>query len=260
MKNKKKTDFIISLGGNCSAASQLKQRHLRTEAMPFDYFFLRNEDEIKTFITALQNDFKGCFEKENFVELTGDLRGTSDLYQYKDTISGFNIIHMFKKPIENNKEYRRVKNIINRRLKRFNTICKNYQEICFIMSVNYEVSDDTILLLKETLIKKSGNKIKLIFVVFNATENTSFTSENLDIIKYSRSNNIYDYEKTNYEWHFLDNYKVRKHIIKKSLIKIVKKKRYLLINIFNFISTIMRIKIFFLGTRIDICIGNTTKE
>lgn len=59
-------DNIISLGGNCSAASQLKQRGLRLQAMPFDYFFLRNEEDLKKAIFALKNNFENCFLKTRF--------------------------------------------------------------------------------------------------------------------------------------------------------------------------------------------------
>lgn len=248
-------DYIISLGGNCAAASQLKQRNLRSAAMPFDYFFLRDIDDLKSFINALKNDFAGCFEKDKMIELTGEKRGTSDLYQYQDTVSGFNIIHLFHRPIHEKGVYEESKKIINRRLERFFNICKNNSELCFIMSINFEVDNELIFSLRDILIEKFGNKINLIFMIFSAKSNEKQNFDNLAILRYCRPNNIYDYSKTNFEWEFLDAFILRKTKSNKHCFKINKLKRGFQIVLFDFISTILRLNLYIFGLRLDICIG-----
>lgn len=42
-KGKKTYDLIASLGGDCSAASQLRLRGLRHEAYPFDWTYIGSE-------------------------------------------------------------------------------------------------------------------------------------------------------------------------------------------------------------------------
>lgn len=42
----KEHDLIVSLGGNCAAALQLKRRNLRLFSLPFDYLAMKDERDI----------------------------------------------------------------------------------------------------------------------------------------------------------------------------------------------------------------------
>ena len=109
MKNKKteKFDLFVSLGGNCAAAMQLKRRNLRRFSLPFDYFFFNNENEYNKVLNAFKTDFNDCFQEKNFVELVGNERGSSDIFQYKDLISGYRIIHLFEESLDKNGAYKK---------------------------------------------------------------------------------------------------------------------------------------------------------
>ena len=251
----KEVDYIISLGGNCSAACQLKQRNLRNFAMPFDYFFLRNSEDLEFFIKAFENDFTNCFLKENLRELSSEERGGSDLFQYQDMISRFNIIHMFHKPIETPHYYESIKEIINRRLKRFFECCKPENKVCFIMAVDFDVDKKIIDKLYNTIKNKYGSNYSLIFFTFDADENIDITEENLRIIKSNRKINLYDYYKTNNEWAFLDDFKLSKKSHQKYFVKIFKIKKGISINFLNFLPTITKISLYLLGLRFILCIG-----
>ena len=249
-------DNIISLGGNCSAASQLKQRGLRLQAMPFDYFFLRNEEDLKKAIFALKNNFENCFLKTHLRELNENERRTSNLYQYQDMVSGYNIIPLFKRPIDNDKEYRECKKIIDRRIKRFFEACKLSKKICFILSLDFHIKEDIILELYNVLSQITNGDVTLVLLLFNADENKIDTSANITIIKTTRSSNIYDYAKTNYEWSFLDSYKLCSRFkSQRSIFTINKIKKGYQIILLNFINTILRFNIYLFGLRLDFCIG-----
>lgn len=252
----KEFDIVISLGGNCSAALQLKQRGLRTCSMPFDYFFLRNSKDLEGFIFAFKNDFSNCFLKENLRELSKEERGGSDLFQYQDTVSRFNIIHMFHKSKETPGYYESVKKIIDRRLKRFFKYCKPENKVCFIMAIDFCVDKKLIYELYNIIKAKFGANHSLIFFMFDSSENTDFAEENLRIIKLTRKINLYDYYKTNNEWAFLDDIKLSKKAKdKKYLIKISKIKKGISIHLFNFIPTILKNSLYLFGLRIIICVG-----
>lgn len=247
-------DDIISLGGNCSAALQLKQRGLRNYAMPFDYFFLRNNEDLEGFIQAFKNNFTNCFLKENLRELSKEERGGSDLFQYQDLVSRFNIIHMFHKPKDTPGYYENVKKIIDRRLNRLYEHCKPENKVCFIMAIDFQADKKNINELYKTIKNQYGPNYFLIFFMFDSDENIDYTEENLRIIKSKRKINLYDYKKTNNEWAFLDDFKLTEKT-KKYFIKINKIKKGINIHLLNFLPTIFKNSLYLCGLRIVICVG-----
>ena len=256
-KSSKTYDFIVSLGGNCSAAGQLCQRSLRKEAMPFDYFFLRNEDDIRKFIKAFESDFEKCFLKENLRELIGDQRGNSDLiHQYQDMVSGYNIIHLFKDSKENHREYVRCKKTIDKRLRRFYRYCELSNKICFMLTLEYEIDTSLIDDLYSVLAHRFPNKeIDLVVVMFSCKSTSYYVNGNIDIRMHERPINEYDYYRSNIDWIWIEDYKVKSKIKCNYLFKLFIDKRKVILHLFNYFTTLFRVKFYVLGFQLDICIG-----
>lgn len=129
MGNKnKKFDLIFSIGGSCASASQLKYRNLRYCSLLFDWFFTRSEMPFLRLCECFKSDFKDFFLQKNLVELFGDERGkdSGGHFQCKDTYSENRAIHLFNKPASDNSEYKRVKKILNNRIKRLYKLIHYY--------------------------------------------------------------------------------------------------------------------------------------
>lgn len=257
-------DLMVSLGGNCSAAGQLKQRTLQTYSLPFDAFFLRDEIDIRKMLKAFANDFNGCFNKLNLRLLTGEERGNSELkYQYQDMVSGYNIIHLFHDSKDNPDEYRRCVDILNRRLKRFYEYCETAKTICFFLTLTYEISMDLVLECYETLKERFNTKeISLVVVNFSCERDEFIESEHIEIRKIKRPANDYDFYRSNIEWIWLEDFtlnqrkKIEQEHKKENYIARMKfKEKFLILHLFNFFSTLISIKIYVFGLRLWICIG-----
>mgnify|MGYP002869894320 CR=1 FL=1 len=252
-------DLIASLGGNCAAAGQLKKRTMRKESLPFDYFFLRDEGDIKKFIEAFKNDFEGCFLKENLRLLKGDERGVSELkYQYQDMVSGYNIIHLFHDSKDNEQEYKRCKEIIDRRLKRFYNYCSSAKTICLIMSLAFELSEDIIDEMYSVIKSRFREKeIHLILTMYSCKTDEDIKKDTLRILRHKREINDYDFSFSNYDWHWIDSLKLNKskNKSKNYFCRIFKKDKFLTLHLLNYFSTLLRAKLYLFGYRIDICIG-----
>ena len=83
-----KYDLIVSLGGNCSAAHNLRFRGLRPVSLPFDCVYLVDEQPIRFSIKESGDGFPNLLKRENLVEVRPGERGYAathaDRRQYVD--------------------------------------------------------------------------------------------------------------------------------------------------------------------------------
>ena len=119
-------DNVISLGGTCQVAFQLKRLELRKESMPFDWVFLTEPEDI---IRAVESDFDGWLTLENLVE---ECESQSECRRITDT--KFNAIHqhIFPKDKTYEEAYPEVKDIVTRRLNRVLSLKGQDKDILFV--------------------------------------------------------------------------------------------------------------------------------
>lgn len=260
----KEYDFFVSLGGNCAAAGQLIQRGLRKQAMPFDNFFLRNEQDIQKFMKAFENDFEDCFLKENLRELLPEERGNSTWYQYQDMVSGYNIIHLFHESINVFGVYEEAKATINRRLKRFYEFCEKANSICFVFTSERDYDNELAISILEMLKKRFSNKVIHLLCIFFDSTNDDYISEELEIHRIHRKANEYDYYRSNIEWLFMEDYKLSVKEIKQKkeykLIDIHRIKRGLSLSILPFLFSVIMLKLYLFGLSFNFSIGRFRKD
>ena len=136
---KEKFDFVCSLGGNCMAASQLQQRGLRTFSLPFDWLFYKDSTPIYRLIECFKDNFQHFLLKENLRELHGDeiTDAHNNMVQYQDTYTEIFFYNHFSKKIDNNGEFKKVKEKITRRIERFLYFLNKSNKILFIFSHHY---------------------------------------------------------------------------------------------------------------------------
>lgn len=210
MSSNKEYDLICSLGGNCAAAHNLRIRNLRTVAYPFDWTYFKSDRAIYKLADNFVDGFKNFLKKEN-LELLPVNEAHSDKFQYLDKYSDIIWANHFCSSIENEHTYLAVKTKIDRRFKRLIDNIAKSSSILFVISVYYETQLDAFKYLHNILKTLYPNKKFDIKVIsFNCLNDELLTENNIELYKYKRATNNYDFTKTNYEWAFLDKVEMAK--------------------------------------------------
>ena len=213
----KSYDMIASLGGNCSAAMQLKNRGLRREAYPFDWVYMESEKSIWYLIEAFGNGFKDFALEKNLVPLyDGPTTGVAR-YSYKDVLTGFCFVHHFNEKLVTTDAYERQMNPFRRRLARFLERIDMARDILFILTVRFPVGIATLKKLALVLNKLYPEKnIDLHVKEFNAKLSSPLSlveSWPLECGFSGGERHAYDafpysFEYASREWAFLDDIKL----------------------------------------------------
>ena len=261
MAEKQVFDLIISLGGNCSVASQCIYRNIRKFSLPFDYSFMANEDPIKYFPEGLKDRFKNFLLKENIKELKGKERGDErEKYQYKDTYTGYRYIHLFGNDINVKGVYEKGFEVIQRRINRFYDSLAVSKKILVICATDFVYDPKYIYKVKDTFEEIYPDKEFIFYaLMFRSDANREILNKNVHIIYSERAVNLYDFNATNYEWAFLDDIVLSQVLNKKEpkkFFELKKLKKGCGVYLFPFAkNTLCRFKCYILGLRFDICFG-----
>ncbi len=252
MSGKQIYDLVCSLGGNCSVAHNLQIRGLRKFALPFDWTYFDNTDAVYKLADSFAKHFKDQLLKENLEELPLNPKHKENI-QYKDIITGIVWANHFKS--RELVEYNNVKNKINRRFSRLLNYIEKSNNILFIFAMNYGVEIEPFKYLYDKLKELYPTKnINIKILSFNNTEETSLCFENIELCKYTRKQNSYDFAKTNFEWAFLDYIKMS-NLNNSKTITVQKIKKGIKISFIPNVSTIFRLKLYVFGIRFDLIIG-----
>lgn len=203
-------DSIISLGGFCGAAVQLRARGLRKFSLPLDWLFMDDPKTIDYLIKAFSSDFSDFMLKENLVPIVYGPQAKA-AFQYKDTLSGYNFVHHFHKDIKDG-GYEEVKAIMDRRFKRFFSLFAPNKKVLLLLSLQIHVEAKALEKLLNTIrAAYPQTKIDLYVIELNAAfEKDTIVAENFpkDLsftgTRYKRGISEYDNSITSYEWSFLD--------------------------------------------------------
>lgn len=212
-------DSIVSLGGFCGAAAQLRIRGLRTCSMPFDWLYMESEESIKYLARAFQNDFKDFCLKENLalVPQSQDLGGVAK-YKYRDSLSKFVFIHHFHESIDKG-GYEKTYSTIKRRVDRFLSAFKPGKSVLLILATRFEYDLSLAARLLDSIREKfPGTSVDLHVIQFAAKLSDPLAlGEKIPLEypfsgeKYSRPQGEYDINYTSSEWAFLDQVRLRNH-------------------------------------------------
>lgn len=266
---KEKFDFVCSLGGNCMAASQLQQRGLRIFSLPFDWLFYKDSTPIYRLIECFKDNFQHFLLKENLRELHGDeiTDAHNNMLQYQDTYTEIFFYNHFSKKIDNNGEFKKVKEKITRRIERFLYFLNKSNKILFIFSHHYNFENKPYIELYNFLKEFYPDKEIHIRVIQFGTNEPSFEYDDarLMITRIKRENNYYDFTKTNIEWQFLDNIecdlsKFENNKPKSAILKIQKIKKGVFFSLFPKINTLIYFKLYLFGLRIFFSFGKNRVE
>lgn len=214
---KSEYDSIISLGGFCGAASQLRARGLRPCSYPLDWVFMDSPESIEWLATAFANDFADFAMRDNLAPIERDGVGGLAPFKYKDLASGYCFIHHFWRSIDDGDGYAEFSRTMHRRIRRMLSCFSPGKSVLLILA--------TIFPFERTLAERLLCSIREIFpaveidmhvmqfnVVFDSPQVESerwpdgapFTGG-----RYRRANGDYDLSRTSAEWSFLDGISLR---------------------------------------------------
>ena len=192
-------DLICSLGGDCIAASQQKVRGLRPFSLPFDWCMSDGAAAIEKLAEQFAVGFSGFARRENLEPIPGSHFG------YKDTKTGFSFIHHFKDKIEQEGEFERFDEILQRRISRLHRAIESSGTVLFLLSRTWKVDERCLRAVSNSCIKKwPGKKFQFVLVTYNSQPATIYHNDMYGVIRIPRDRTGYDLREKVFEWSFLD--------------------------------------------------------
>lgn len=215
-------DAIISLGGFCGAAAQLRARGLRTTAYPFDWLYMESPSAIRWLIHAFATTFDDFCLRENLRPITRPGVGGMARYKYVDSISGYGFIHHFHHSIDEG-GYNEVYPVFKRRIKRMLDVFRPQKRVLLILATIFEFEPQLAEGLLRTIRLRFPETIIDLHVVQFGVKFSNPTILADKIIgpysfigeRYARHHGDYDNSRTSYEWNFLDNLILNNHCSRK---------------------------------------------
>ncbi len=262
---KNEYDFICSLGANCSAASQLKKRGLRDFALPFDWTWFNSEDALYNIAEGFENNFCKFMQKDKLRKLKDDecSKQHNDKCQYQDMNTKIYYFNHFYKTKNDDKAKDTAIKTFRKRCKRLIDYLERAENVLMVLSIHKEIDIESVKNLVDVLKRRFPNtNVDIVYQCFNAKKEESSVLSNLEIKKYQRPENDYDYHNTNYEWNFLDEIKLTNKFDKplNRLFKLTRVKRGMRIAVLKNINTVFYLKLYLFGTRLQICFGKHKAE
>jgi len=255
-------DMLVSLGGSCAAASQLKWRGLRQMSFPFDSLYCETPVTLKHLADLFETDFKNWPIREQLVEMgEGEKRPEAAPFQYHDKVTGFRFIHDFRFPVTDDNAYSDFSDKYRRRLHRLFECLKKADRICLLFDSNYSGCEQGLRRLREVLLKKYGAS-KTIDVVWVEFESDHFGEENEDSFRRFRfvhPKTDYNYKRKSFEFAFLDEMELSGKIA----LPAGHEKRFqcartpygVRVDLFRSVRHLFQMEMSFLGRRLSLFIG-----
>ena len=205
-------DAIVSLGGNCSVAHNLRARSLRPFSLPFDWLLMDDCRPVEYLARGFRDGFSDFCLRINLDELKGDERGQErpGHLQLRDRVSGWKFIHHFMETPDFEVEYNRVYGVLRRRLDRLESMFAGGGRYLLILAPTFRVPQNCLHDLDEVLRSRfPATQFTFMIMSFAEPESIVETDGNVIYARISREQNIYDFSRTNFEWSFMDHLALR---------------------------------------------------
>lgn len=203
-------DVVASLGANCSAAHNINLRGLRKAALPFDWTYVVDEAPYRWMAEHLEDRLEGLCRRENLEQIRPGDPEWADAHKgflkYIDRGTGFRFVNHFRKPIEEAGAYENVSKTLQRRIDRFYRLLGAAKRVLFILATEVSVSDAVLVELRAAFSKEFPG-VDFVFACIrfrDGSDGAGQVGEGIYRLSVRRPMNVYDLERTNFEWSFLD--------------------------------------------------------
>ena len=193
-------DLIVSLGGDCIAASQVRARGLRPFSLPFDWCCASGGAcAIEKLAEQFESGFSGFARRENLEPIPGHRFG------YKDKLTGFSFIHHFAAEITLPGEFERFDAVLQRRLTRLRKAIEQSNSVLFLISFVWKV-DETCLRTMDSACSGlwPDKKFQYVMLTYNSLPAEARHDAKFGVIRLPRDRTAYDLQEKAFEWSFLD--------------------------------------------------------
>lgn len=192
-------DLIVSLGGDCIAASQIKVRGLRPFSLPFDWCSSDGASAIEKLAEQFATGFSGFAREENLEVIPGVRFG------YKDTMTGYSFIHYFKAELSQPGEFKRFDTVLQRRLARLRKAIELSDSVLFLVSRTWKIDEKCLVAMDEDCERIwPGKTFRYVLLTYNSQPAEACHSEKFGVIRLPRDRTWYDLHEKVFEWSFLD--------------------------------------------------------
>ena len=207
-------DLVISLGGNCAVASQLRHRGKRSFSLPFDWALMSDDAPIRYLAAAFGNRFEGFLKYENVEEFEPPANEFGQMaLRVRDAFSGYKFIHQFHGRQLNRSIFEKERSVIQKRIDRLYEKVGRSTRVLFVLQTAFTFDVELAKRLRAGIVEAfPGVEIELRVMQFGAEAPFSKIEEDglLRIYGHASSHNIvYDNQMTAPEWCWMDEIRVR---------------------------------------------------
>ena len=207
--NREEYDLIVSLGGSCHVASQLRHRGLRVCSLPLDWTLMVDERPIQWLLQGIRSRFEGFCQRENVYAFESPTEEYGTIKQrLQDEVSGFRFIHHFSAAPDNKILFNKERSVIQRRIDRFYERIYASKHVLFVLgtvfSYDFSLAEE---LYKSVVAAFPLVDVELICIQFSASKcsDVDLFEGKLHIMTCERPvNSVYDNQLTSSEWCWLD--------------------------------------------------------
>ena len=211
--NREEYDVIVSLGGSCSAASQLKHRGRRPYSLPLDWALMRDERPIRNLPGLFRTKFADFCLPGNMEEFEapGDEYGVRK-YHLLDNLTGYQMIHHFTARPADRRRFEEQRGGLLRRVDRLYGRMASARSALFVLNTAFTYDPELLVPVRDALTEVfPGTDIDVVAMQFSAEGNRTaelaggkikvdFIQRHLDI--------VYDNQFTAPEWRWMDQIRI----------------------------------------------------
>ena len=206
---RKDYDLIVSLGGSCNVASQLKFRGLRRVSLPLDWTGMFSEKPLLRLPDIIRTRFEGFCRYENMRD-RGEPRieHGKPTYSFDDEATGFRFMHSFHAPLEDRAAFDRERSVLAKRIERFYDMIGASRHVLFVLTTFFafdvKLAEDILAAIREVFPSVDS---EMVVVQFKAPGHDSFDTcaGDIHVETYPRPvDTIYDNLLTSVEWNWMD--------------------------------------------------------
>jgi len=206
-------DVVVSLGGNCSAASQLRMRGKRNMSLPLDWTLMRDRRPVEYLPTGFRTRFADFCKYENMTEYEP---AAYEFGKYtlraRDSVSGYCFIHHFHHQLSDRAAFERDRAVLTRRIDRMYEKVERAHDVLFVLETAFEYDEALLRDIHDALCEVFPSvNVYLAAMQFAARARSSAVyGERIFLDRHERKVNVvYDNQFTAPEWCWMDSLIIR---------------------------------------------------
>ncbi len=212
--NRQDYDEVISLGGSCSAALQLKHRGKRKCSYPLDWTWMTDTRPVLALPELVRTRFANYCRYENMFEFAPPHPEHKEwMLNLEDKATGYRHIHSFNPPFSDRAAFERGNKVVRRRIDRMYKAIENAEHVLLVLATGFPGEDKDIEAIYRAfneVFPKTDIEIVNIQFASDRCAMYDICDGQVHVAKFERQyNKVYDNQLTTHEWSFMDGITVK---------------------------------------------------